>query len=73
MREGLREVAQQPLGTRVVLLAKKPHIVLEREQLFEVVLSLLNAPRLSKSGNQPERADEKGSLAAGQPIHTLVS
>jgi len=63
MREGLREIADQPAGLRIVLFAQQADIIAQIEQAIE------QRPRVMPSAlqhigiNQPEAAGQESPLA----------
>src|SRR5215213_1200574 len=68
VRQRLREVADQPLCTRVVLLAQQPHVVTQREQPLEELFGLALAADAPQRLDQPEAADQERSLVPGKAV-----
>jgi hypothetical protein len=68
VREGLREIAQQPLSVRVILLGKQSDIVAKCQQPLEEALRLLAPVEQNPVVGEPEAAGEKYALPWWQPI-----
>ena len=63
MREGLREVADESLALRVVLLRDQPEVVAEGEQPLVELHGLVEPPLPREHRDEPERAGEEDALA----------
>ena len=69
MRERLREVADEPLELRVVLLGEKAEIVAERQQAVEQLAGLVELPEQNEVVDEPEGAEEECAFARRQPVN----
>src|SRR5262249_38062964 len=56
VREGLREIAQQPPGRRVVLLRQQAHVVAQAKETLEDLPCLRGPPLQREVVGEPERA-----------------
>src|SRR5262249_56482522 len=65
--EGLWEIAHQPPGSRIVLLAGEAHVVPEREQPLEERPRLLLPVDHGECIHEPEAAGEERALAGWEP------
>src|SRR4029079_14799901 len=66
VREGLREVADEALGQRVVLLGEQAHVVLQGQEPAKQLLRLRPPSDHRERVDEPEAAREKGALTRRQ-------
>ncbi len=71
VREGLREVADEPLRARVVGLGQQSDVVSEREQPLEQLARVRGAAEQLQGGDEPERAGQERALSGRQPVDGL--
>src|SRR5665811_13612 len=71
VREGLGEVAAQPLGGGVVFLTQEADIVAQSQQLLEELHGILLAAKHQISIDEPEAASQKHAFAGGQTVTRL--
>src|SRR5262245_34807200 len=72
MRKRLREVAQESLGCRLVLLREKANIVPQGEKPLENSTSLAWSALQDEVVREPEAAGQKHALSRRQPVQALV-
>src|SRR5262245_62902264 len=72
MREGLWEVADEPLVHRVVLLREQPEVVPKRKQALEQGVCRPATTDQRQVVHQPETAREEGSFARRKPIRGVL-
>src|SRR5579859_1877538 len=66
--EGLREVAELTLRSRVVLLSQQPDIVREADETVEERHRFVAAAEQLEAVDEPERAREEDSFARREPV-----
>ena len=71
MRERLREVADEALEARVVLLREQAEVVAEREQALEHLARLVELAEQDEVVHEPEGAEEERALSRRQPVDVL--
>src|SRR5688572_23152969 len=70
--EGLRKVAEETPGDRIVLLGKQADVVGEAEEALEQRARFVHAALQAKVVGEPEAAGEEHALARRQPVDRLV-
>src|SRR6266545_2670658 len=73
VRERLREVSEQSLRRRVVLLRDEPELGPHREQPLEQRVRLVVLAEQLEAVDEPERARQEDPLAGGQPVDALLA
>ena len=68
MAERLREVADHLTAARVHLFGQQAHVVDRRHRAFEGTRGLVKLSGQRLRLRQPERAEQEGSLLAGQTV-----
>ena len=68
VREGLREVPDEPASRRVVLLGEEPEVVAEIEDPFEDPSRLSAAAEKSQAVGEPEGAGEESRLSRRESV-----
>src|SRR5262245_28428988 len=68
VRERLREVAEQPLLVRVVLLGEQAEVVADSEQPLEERARLVPAAEGGEAVDEPERARQEHALAGREAV-----
>src|SRR3954447_15494112 len=73
MRERLREVPEQALLLRVVLLRVEADVVREADQPLEQRMRIVVPAEQLVAVDEPEGAREKDALTCGEPVDTVVT
>src|SRR5260221_1670241 len=68
VREGLREIADQPPGLRIIFLGQQPEVVAQPEQPLEQALRLPAMTEQYQVVGQPEAAGQESALAGRQAV-----
>ena len=69
MREGLREVAHQATGDRVVFLRQEAEVVAQTDQPVEKLTGVVRPAQQRQAVTEPERAGQEGPLPSGEAVH----
>src|SRR3954468_7245440 len=70
--ERLREVPEQALLLRVVLLGEEADVVREADQLLEQRMRLAVPAEKLVAVDEPERTGEEDAFASGEPVDAVV-
>src|SRR3954469_3700266 len=73
VRERLREVPEQALLLRVVLLGEEADVVREIDQLLEQRVRFVMPAQQLVAVDEPERAREEDALSRREPVDAIVA